>query len=158
MRGNRFIDITGQQFGDLTVIKLSNKKTKHGQILWECKCVCGNTTYVMGSSLRARHYKSCGCRQPINRDKGMRKHLESDRIDRTRKSALKAKTSSRNTSGHKGVTYDKQRKKWRSYIGFKGKQISLGYFDNIEDAIKVRKKAEEKYYKPILEDKDNERI
>ena len=32
-----------------------------------------------------------------------------------------------------------------------GKSIHLGYFDTLEKAIKARKEAEEKYFKPILE-------
>lgn len=53
---------------------------------------------------------------------------------------------SRNTSGKTGVSFDKGMNKWRSYINKEGKRISLGYFDDIEDAISARKQAEEKYY------------
>lgn len=152
MRGNRFKDITDQSFGELTVIKLSDKKDRHGHILWECICTCGKTTYVAGSSLRAGNYKSCGCKRIKRRDAGLEEHIQSDAVDGTRKSALKAKKSSRNTSGHKGVNWMKNRGKWRAYIGYQGKQISLGYFDDINDAIEARKKAEKKYHKPHLGD------
>lgn len=157
MRGNRFIDIAGQSFGDLTVMRLSNNKTKHGQILWECKCNCGNVVYVLGSSLRAGYYKSCGCKRVKRRDVGRDQHIKSDAVDGTRVSALKSRISSRNTSGHKGVTWIKGRKKWRAYIGYQGKQITLGHFDNINDAVKARKQAEKKYHKPHLKDDENER-
>lgn len=30
--------------------------------MWECKCDCGNTTYVRGSNLKNGHVKSCGCK------------------------------------------------------------------------------------------------
>lgn len=33
----------------------------------------------------------------------------------------------------------------------KGKKIRIGTYKDIEEAIKARKEAEEKYYKPILE-------
>lgn len=85
------------------------------------------------------------------RDAGVKKHIELDRINGTRKSALKSKLHKGNTSGHKGVIWLESRKKWRAYIGYKGKQIHLGNFDSKEDAIKARKKAEEKYHKPYLE-------
>jgi hypothetical protein len=146
------IDLTGQQFGELGVIKLSDKRDKYNTLLWECLCCCGNTAYVLGASLRAGYYKSCGCKQPIKRDQGARQHEETDRVDGTRKTALKAKLHKGNKSGHKGVTWMDSRQKWRAYIGFKGKQITLGYFDIKEDAIKARQQAEETYFKPFLED------
>lgn len=37
--------------------------------------------------------------------------------------------------------------RWRTYIRVSGKLIWLGYFDNIEIAMGVRRQAEEKYYK-----------
>lgn len=151
------IDITGQQFGDLTVIGLSDKRGgPSNTLLWECRCSCGNTAYVLGASLRAGHYKSCGCKHGIKRDQGVRRHITVDQVDGTRKSALNSKLHKGNKSGHKGVTWMESRQKWRAYIGFKGKQITLGYFDNKDDAIKARHLAEEKYFKPILEGVEDE--
>ncbi|MBD1223304.1 HNH endonuclease [Virgibacillus halodenitrificans] len=96
------------------------------------------------------------CKRVENRLKGLKKHMEYDRIDGTRKSAFTAKLHKGNKSGHKGVNWIKSRKKWRAYIGFKGKQIFLGNYENKEDAIVARLKAEEKYYKPLLDDYKNE--
>ncbi|WEG14176.1 HNH endonuclease [Pullulanibacillus sp. KACC 23026] len=145
------IDLTGQQFGDLTVLCLSDQKLNDGTSLWECWCTCGNKTYVAGYALRAGIYKSCGCKRAKKRDKGARIHESLDRVDGTRKSALKAKLHKENKSGHKGVMWLESKKKWKAYIGFKGKQINLGYFADKEEAIKARKEAEEKYHKPYLE-------
>lgn len=150
------IDLTGKVFGDLTVIKLSDKRGQNNTLLWECKCTCGNTVYLLGFSLTHGHYKSCGCKRVAKRDAGVKKHIEKDSIGGTRKSALKAKLHKGNKSGHKGVMWMESRQKWKAYIGFKGKQINLGYFDDKEDAIKARKVAEEKYHKPYLEDKQRE--
>lgn len=50
-----------------------------------------------------------------------------------------------NTSGYAGVIYDKSCGKWRANISVKGKCKYLGKFDDINDAIKARKKGEEKY-------------
>lgn len=149
---SRRIDLKGKAFGDLKVIKLSNKRGAGNTLLWECKCSCGNTTYIQGYSLIHDHYKSCGCKRDKKRDAGVEKHIEDDSVDGTRKSALKSKLHKGNKSGHKGVIWMKSRNKWKAYIGFKGKQISLGYFDDKDEAIKARKRAEEKYYKPYLED------
>ena len=48
-----------------------------------------------------------------------------------------------NTSGIKGVYWDKNRKKWVAVI----KRINLGRFKNKQYAIKARREAEQKYYK-----------
>ncbi len=45
----------------------------------------------------------------------------------------KRKTTT-NTSGFKGVCWTKREKKWRARIFVNGKEHSLGYFNNIEDA------------------------
>lgn len=50
-----------------------------------------------------------------------------------------------NTSGCMGVGWDTYTDKWLAYIGIDGKHINLGRFDNIDDAIKVRKQAEIDY-------------
>lgn len=54
------IDITGQRFGRLVVIK-QTKSDKHGNVIWECNCKCGNKTLVRGMSLRSGDTCSCGC-------------------------------------------------------------------------------------------------
>lgn len=53
---------------------------------------------------------------------------------------------STNNSGIKGVYKEKQTNKWKSFIGYKNKQISLGRFSSIEEAIDARRQAEMLYY------------
>ena len=58
------IDKTGQVFGRLTVIKLSEKRhPKNNKILWECKCSCGNPEiiYATTGNLTQGYKTSCGC-------------------------------------------------------------------------------------------------
>ena len=52
------------------------------------------------------------------------------------------KMQSNNTSGHTGVSYHVRRGQWYARISFRGKTYSLGYYDNLDDAIAARKKAE----------------
>ncbi|EIT85925.1 hypothetical protein A374_08819 [Fictibacillus macauensis ZFHKF-1] len=145
------IDLTGQSFHDLTVIKLSDKTNQYNTKLWECKCSCGNLAYVSSGALRSGQQKSCGCKQRTGRDKKVKEHIASDQIDGTRKSALTSKLHAGNKSGHKGVCWYKPRNKWRAYICFKGDRINLGHYEKLEDAVAARKEAEEKYFKPILD-------
>ena len=57
----RFKDLSGQRFGKLIVIKPINKMCGEKSIKYECKCDCGNTTYVLGINLTKGFTKSCGC-------------------------------------------------------------------------------------------------
>lgn len=67
--------------------------------------------------------------------------------------AINSKLSKSNTSGIKGVCRDEKRRKWIAQLTLNGKHIHLGYYDTIEEAAEERRKAEEKYFKPILETK-----
>jgi len=51
----------------------------------------------------------------------------------------------RNKSGITGVSWCKRSKKWHSQISYKRKGINLGYFDNFDDAVNARLKANEQY-------------
>lgn len=53
---------------------------------------------------------------------------------------------STNKSGYVGVWFDKSRKSYQVRINVNNKQINLGRFKDINDAIKARKEAELKYY------------
>lgn len=57
------LDLTGQSFGDLIVLKESGDRALDGSVVWLCKCRCGNTCSVSANSLRTGKTKSCGCRR-----------------------------------------------------------------------------------------------
>jgi hypothetical protein len=47
-----------------------------------------------------------------------------------------------NSSGHQGVKWNKSLNKWQVQITHNKKRIHLGVFDNLQDAIIARRKAE----------------
>lgn len=53
------IDLTGQRFGRLTVIRYDH--AEHDGAHWLCKCDCGTEKVLAGYSLRSGKTKSCGC-------------------------------------------------------------------------------------------------
>lgn len=55
------LDIIGKRFGRLTVVCLDKKGNTPRKSMWLCKCDCGNTTSVLGSSLISGNTNSCGC-------------------------------------------------------------------------------------------------
>ena len=56
------------------------------------------------------------------------------------------KTNANNTSGYKGVWWNKASKKWAAGIKLEGKRIHLGYFDNVEEAAEVMRKARQELH------------
>lgn len=57
----KFLDMTGQRIGNLTVIKRAGINRANGTVLWECKCDCGNIKNIPSTYLR-KGSKNCGCR------------------------------------------------------------------------------------------------
>ena len=53
---------------------------------------------------------------------------------------------SNNTSGHPGVCWNKRKSKWVAQITHNQKQIYLGCFNTVEEAIAARKAAEKLYW------------
>ena len=56
------------------------------------------------------------------------------------------KLQANNTSGVKGVYWDKSRCKWMARLNINGRMVNLGRFANIEDAIKKIMEEREKHH------------
>lgn len=152
--------LIGQRFGRLVVVD-------EGEIIdyrkyWNCICDCGNKRIVRGGHLKDGSSKSCGCLvSEVNRKKiqktidsgGYTDFIKKDTIEMgTRLTAIsEGKIRSDNTSGVRGVYWSKKRKSWNARLMLKGEYVFDEFFKNKDDAIKARKEAEEKYFKPILE-------
>lgn len=63
------------------------------------------------------------------------------------------KLMSNNTSGVTGVSWNKKINKWSAYVTINKTLVNLGYFENKDDAIKARLKAEAEYYKEFAPQK-----
>jgi HNH endonuclease/AP2 domain len=59
--------------------------------------------------------------------------------------SMNMSTYTNNTSGVMGVSWHKKQQKWSARIMVNKKPIQLGSFEDKEEAIKVRKEAEQKY-------------
>lgn len=54
------IDLTGRQYGRLTVVSFSHRSSNHTSI-WNCCCDCGKLKTVWSTSLYSGASTSCGC-------------------------------------------------------------------------------------------------
>lgn len=90
----------------------------------------------------------------INR-KRLDNRRENLRIATPQQNAMNKSIQPNNTSGVPGVSWRKDRNKWRAFITINRKQIALGNYENIDDAIAARKAAEEKYFGEFAPKFDN---
>ena len=68
------------------------------------------------------------------------------------KYSLATKVPKNNSSGIPGVRFRKARNKWHASITFEGVYMHLGYADELNDAIKLRKDAEKRFNFPERQD------
>ena len=146
--GNR-LDLTGQRYGQLTVLRpaesIGDKTT------WLCRCDCGNEVVVRTDRLRSGHTTSCGCKGPgATPGVGL---LGLTYVEGTCLEMLRAKTvRSNNTSGVPGVDWLTAKGRWRASICFKGKRYYLGSYSVFADAVKARKQAEAELHDKFVDE------
>lgn len=142
----RSIDMKDKKFGRLT-FKEKIGLNKQDEVIWKCECECGNIVERTYNQIVNHKIISCGCyasekaREIIEKNREKLKRAEGTCIN-----SLNQKKSKNNTSGVKGVHWDKSRNKWAAQIMFKGKNYSLGRYDKLEDAAAARQTAEEEIY------------
>lgn len=136
-------DTVGRRFGKLVVLK----ELGYGRVL--CRCDCGNTKEISKTHLLNGDIISCGCalKQTAikSREPKLYKGTDINKIST-------ATATSRSSTGIRGVSYSTRRGKYRANIGFRGQKFELGYFDTLEEAAAARKAAEERLYKPLIEE------
>ena len=131
-------NLIGKRFGKLVVLEREKSDTRHPHLI--CKCDCGKQISTNVEHLLAGRTESCGCLR-----------ISKTFVEETSLNTIRSKIRKDNTSGVKGVNWYKPTNKWVAHITFQKKKYTLGYYTNIEDAIKARKNAENKFFKPILE-------
>ena len=118
--------------------------------------ILGRNGYAITSPLKGQkaHYFHVDAFPDCPPDK-MRDHISGDRLDNRRgnirfvtrtQNGQNRGTGKNNTSGHVGVYWSKKERKWSARITVDGKDVSLGYFRDREDAIDAREAAEIKYF------------
>lgn len=146
-------DLTGKHIGSLTVLGRSDKYGTRGKRrvpLWECRCDCGNITYKATDTLTAGTNNSCAeCAQKYNASCARENagFLEGTQLCKIQN----MKPSAANTSGCRGVTFNKKTSRWEAIIIFKRKRTRLGSYKRFEDAVAARKKAEQTIYGEFLD-------
>ena len=53
-------ELSGKKFGRLVALRPTEER-KHGAVIWECRCECGNIAFVSRDALHSGGTRSCGC-------------------------------------------------------------------------------------------------
>lgn len=61
----RVVDLSGKKFGSLLVIEQLPHRSSAGDVMWLCKCDCGELYQANGRRLRIGAVKSCGCYRKV---------------------------------------------------------------------------------------------
>ena len=128
------IDLTGQRFGRLTVIKLVKINNRS---CWLCKCDCGKETYSIGTHLKSGHKRSCGClHDDLSRER-LTKMNETHGESKTRlyniwtdikKRCYRKTFWAYDRYGGRGITLCKE---WHDYPTFRDWCTNNGYAENL---------------------------
>lgn len=154
------MELIGRKFEKLEVIGQAQRK---GYVL--CKCDCGNTKEIRATQLTKKKQptRSCGCIQRERASEIGKKDIannskaknETNMAFNTNFQVIEnPKLPCNNRSGHKGVWFNPKRKLYEAFIQIHGTRIFLGRFAKYEDAVKARTEAEEKYFAPLIKEKE----
>jgi hypothetical protein len=146
-------DFTGHKNGMLTAIKPTGKK-RNDLFVWVWKCgYCGKEVEYTSYEVFHNNRTSCGCCKHKDVDINSRiTFYENTNIDHIKNIIKGSKPPKNNTSGIRGVYYDKITKKWGARIGFKKKNHNLGLYTTKKEATIVRRNSEIKYFQTTIEE------
>ena len=139
-------DLTGRCFGRLTAIAPLEKRSG-GSVVWQCRCDCGKESRHSAKALLSGRALSCGCLKLEN--DALQKSLHY--IDGTCVEFVEnmGRLRSNNTSGYPGLKLVRGR--WEVRITFKKKSYYLGAYTDKDEAIRVRKRAEQRVFGEFLD-------
>jgi hypothetical protein len=135
---HNFIDLTGQTFGRLTVIKEDSVVKE--KTMWLCQCLCGKITKVPTNNLRNGTSSSCGCLRKELLIKRIQKHgmAKANSAHRHRLykiwSGMKTRCHNKNEKAYKnyggrGITVCDE---WLKFEPFYEWATKNGYYDTLE--------------------------
>lgn len=146
-----FVDLTGLRFGKLVAVFYDNLRRK-----WVCRCDCGGSCMLATTYLTNGSRTDCGCEAAKAAAKRVQDGTNGN-VMGTNINAIQhimdGKIRASNTSGATGVRIIHRQSGvvYGARITVRGKDINLGLYQSMEEAIKARKGAEEKYFGGILE-------
>lgn len=100
------------------------------------KCKCTTSLKYFDAEGRPFNELNKNC---LVHSTGIKKKVKYQKINKNKK------VSKNSTTGYTGVSFHKTNNKYRVHIRRKGKQIHLGFFAELNDAVNARKIGEKTY-------------
>lgn len=148
VKGKNIKDITNKRFGKLVALYPTGKRDYKLSVYWHCRCDCGNEVDVTQDCLVYGNYKSCGC---LKQEYRTHIYTQLHHIDGTCVEWLaNRKSRNDNKSGFRGV-YMRENGQYYVSIGFKKKRFYLGQYKDYNEAVEIRKEAEEILHDQFVE-------
>lgn len=108
------IDLTGREFGKLTVIKQDGRNVQ-GRVMWLCQCSCGKQCHASTGDLCSGDTQSCGCLKDGHPKHGMVYTSTYEIWCGMKKRCTDSKSKSWKNYGGRGITICE---KWKTFEGF----------------------------------------
>lgn len=126
----KLIDLTGKQFGRLTVIERVDTNATNVGARWLCKCSCGNQKIIKSASLVTGKTKSCNCIRDEKAAKRMTTHGKSKTLLYEIWQSIKQRTGNENNKDYKnyGGRGIFMAEEWKNdFIAFEEWALKSGY-------------------------------
>lgn len=126
---SKIIDLTGQKFGRLTLLRFVEKRKSRA--FWLCKCDCGNEKIVGVPNLKNGGIKSCGClrkEKPNGLKHGMRGTRFYNTWRGTKQRCDNKKGTGYNNYGGRGITVCDE---WMKFENFRDDMLP-SYLEHCE--------------------------
>ena len=133
----RFVDLTGQRFGRLTVIERAEDYVRpngHSLVQWHCICDCGNEQISAGYSLTHGRCTSCGCARTERLVKMNTTHGDSNSVLFRRYEHMKERCNNPTCKSYKhyGGRGIKVCDEWmKSFEAFRDWSLANGFQENL---------------------------
>lgn len=121
------VNLKGQKFGNLLVLKLLATSKKGERTTWVCKCDCGKILNVRASNLRSGNSSSCGCSKDGNPTHGKSKTKEYKVWKKMKERCLNKNCKEYEYYGKRGITICSSWDKFENFLKDMGELPGLGY-------------------------------
>ncbi|HFU5903046.1 TPA: hypothetical protein ACH6J6_000307 [Enterococcus faecium] len=145
----------GKQYGNMTIIGDTGKRSKNGDVILLAKDEKNNYREILSGNLFHKPEMYTGW------SKERRESVKSNAItaskiatqkfsfDGSRANVLRDGKTNNALTGYVGITFEKQNNNWKARLKFKGKTYSR-FFDKFTDAVVFRNQKAMEMFNPIL--------